>query len=75
MAAREETDCELARADSAAAAHVTQSAMLRGMLSATEEERARTARIAARLEAEIEHGEFVLMQIARSHRKSRKSES
>ena len=75
VAARAETDCEMARAESAAAAHVTQSAMLRGMLSATEEERARTARIAARLEAEMERGELVLMQIARSHRKSRKSES
>ena len=37
--------------------------------------RALVAAEVARLEAEIEHGEFVLMQIARSHRKSRKSES
>lgn len=58
----------LAGADAAAAAHCVHAAELRGVLMATDDERARLDKVAGQLEAQLRRGEDAMMAIVQSSR-------
>ena len=69
-ACRKEMATEAEVASEAAAAHVAEKAMLTAQLASVSSELVLETERAKRLEEEIERGEEVLIEIARSHRKS-----